>query len=352
MEGFEMERRRIKIGFVGCGRHATYALYPMIPTTPEINLIAVCDLKEKLAKRNARNFGARRWYTDLDKMLSKEKLDGAIIVGFPQMQCKLGRACLDAGLPIFVEKPSAVSYKEAVDLAEYADRKNLFGMVAFMRRFATCYRMAKQIVEKEEFGKISFIDVKFSEGPYGPAWGIKEASRSFLVGSAVHLFDLIRHFGGEVAEVYAKLNQISDNQCGYAITVEFKNGVVGVMNLNVALETADWKLCERFNISGDSCYVKVIDMLYLKYRPKQTYLPEFAPDGRNQTFTWQPDWGEFPWNYGSEKMFGYRGEIEHFVHCLLNLVKPKPDLWDGAKDLRISEAVWESVQSKKPVKIS
>ena len=89
------EKGKAKIGFVGCGGFSTGNLYPVIHTIPEFDLVAVCDLKEDLAKKNARNFGARRWYTDLDKMLSEEKLDGVIIVGLPKMHYEVGKYCLD-----------------------------------------------------------------------------------------------------------------------------------------------------------------------------------------------------------------------------------------------------------------
>lgn len=64
--------KKVKIGFIGCGSYVTSSLYPAIHIILEIDLVAVCDLKEDLAKRDARNFGARRQYTDLEKMLSKE----------------------------------------------------------------------------------------------------------------------------------------------------------------------------------------------------------------------------------------------------------------------------------------
>ena len=56
------------------------------------------------------------------------------------MQYEVGKKCLDAVLPIFVEKPSAISTHDcALDLAEYASKKGLFGAVAYMKRSATCY---------------------------------------------------------------------------------------------------------------------------------------------------------------------------------------------------------------------
>jgi len=39
-------------------------------------------------RRNARDFGALRWYTDVDEML-KEELDGVVIVGPTQMHCEV-----------------------------------------------------------------------------------------------------------------------------------------------------------------------------------------------------------------------------------------------------------------------
>jgi hypothetical protein len=121
-----MAERKARIGFVGCGGHATSALYPTLHRIPQIELVAVCDLKEELAKRNARLFGALRWYTDVREMLEKEDLDGVIIVGPPQMHVEVGKICLDAGKPIFVEKPSAISYEEALSLARYAEERRLF----------------------------------------------------------------------------------------------------------------------------------------------------------------------------------------------------------------------------------
>lgn len=98
--------KKAKLGFIGCGSHATSSLYPTIHTIPEIELVAVCDLKEELAKRNARNFGALRWYADVEKYVIKRKTGWRYSGGVPQMRCEVGKKCLDAGLPIFVEKPS------------------------------------------------------------------------------------------------------------------------------------------------------------------------------------------------------------------------------------------------------
>ena len=49
----------IRIGFIGCGRHATKMLYPSLHLA-RIELVAVCDVDEIKAQRNARWFGDER----------------------------------------------------------------------------------------------------------------------------------------------------------------------------------------------------------------------------------------------------------------------------------------------------
>ncbi len=340
------EERNAKIAFVGCGYHATRCLYPVIHMIPQIDLVAVCDLKEDLAKRNARWFGARRWYTNVEQMLLDEDLDGAIIVGPPQMHSEVGKKCLEAGLPIFVEKPSAISCKEAEDLALYAEKKRLWGAVGFMKRYAVCYQTAKAIVDSEEFGEVTMLDVKFSNGPYSTLWGIKDEAQTFLIGQAVHAFDLVRFFGGEIKEIYALSHRFDANRFGYAVAGRFENDVHLVMNLN-SLDAFNWKNDERLSLSGESCWLEVEDMMRLIYHPKSN--PIAGPGtGRNQVIEWRPDWAETI-AAKAEGEFGYRGELEGFARSCLGQDRPRADLWDGAKDLLVSEAVWQSANTGQAV---
>lgn len=344
-----MSDGKVRIGFVGCGNHATSVLYPALRTIPEVELVAVCDLKSELAQRNARLFGASRWYTDAEEMLEKEELDGVIIVGPPQMHFEVGKICLGKGKPILVEKPSAVSYEKALSLARYAEEKGLWGAVAYMKRYAVGYRMAKQIAESPEFGGVHLLQIEFSNGPYPAIWGIDDPAKAFLIGQAVHLFNLARFFCGEVAEVHARLHRLNDNMFAYAIVGEFQSGVPFVMNLN-SLEARDWKIRERLCLSGDGCYLEVFDMLHLRYRPKDLPLPQFKVGGRTQLLTWSPEWTEILATK-AEGAFGYRGEIEAFAKACLGEGQPASTLWDGAKDLQVAEAVWESANAKKPVRL-
>lgn len=334
---------KARIAFVGCGGHSTHSLFPNVSFIPEIELVAVCDLRGELAQRNARWFGALRWYTDVQKMLEDEQLHGVVIVGPPQMHYEVGKQCLEAGLPVFVEKPSALSYALARELAECADAKGLWGAVAYMKRFAVGYELAHNILsKKEEFGEVSIIEIRFSNGPYPAIWGIQRNAEAFLIGQAVHLFNLARYFGGEVAEVYARLHEVSADRFGYTINLKFANGALGIMNLN-ALESPKWKIHERMALTGVDCWLEVEDMLRLRYRPRGEPTTAVA-GGRNQWITWQPDWTEVLAVHAGG-CFGYKGELRNFARSCIGLETPRSTLWDGARDLQVAEAVWQSAQT-------
>ena len=131
-DGKPSSARSVRVGFIGCGNHSTASLYPNFAKIPQLELVATCDLKQELAKRNARLFGAQRHYTDYGKMLADEDLDAAFVVGPPAMHAEIGKACLEAGLHLFVEKPPAETPEAARELSEVARRKGLKTQVGHM----------------------------------------------------------------------------------------------------------------------------------------------------------------------------------------------------------------------------
>jgi len=343
-------KTQARVAFIGCGGHATRSLLPCVHEIPEMDLVAVCDLKAELVEDRARRFGARAWYTDYERMLDEQRPDGVVICGPPQMHYELGMKVLQAGFPIFVEKPSALSSALAQELADAAAQVGVFGMVAFMKRHAAVYIMARAIAHRPEFGGINIVEARFGQGPYPAIWGIETAAQSFLVGQVVHIFDLVQDFGGDVAEVHARYFEKTLSHFGYVADVRFANGAIGLLNLN-GLENREGfrDFTERLAISGHEHYLQVDDMLYLHFQAagdwfqpppgfwvgKQSY--HFAPTG--------PGAPSMNW------LLGYVGELKAFAQSLLSGAPSRADLADGAKALKVGEAVWRSVKDGRAVAV-
>ena len=346
-----MAQIKAKIGFIGCGGHANYRLYPAIKEVGEIDLVAVCDINHERADGTARRWGVPKAYYDVDEMLDHEKLDAAIICGVPQMHVEVGTHCLERGLHIYVEKPSAITSEEAQALADTAARCKRKGMCGFMKRYSPVYRAAKAITQTEQFGGVHMAEIRFSQGPYPALWGIADNMRAFLIGQLVHMFDITRFMCGDVERVFARLHQISEDYGTYAVNLQFAGGAVGLLSLN-ALESDSWHFNEVFHVTGYREWLEVEDQLYLKHHPLTGWLPgalrgEHAL--KNQTLQFRPS---LVLEMSSLEMGGYVGELRDLAVCSVTDAQPVATLQDSAEALRIGEAIWQSAQTGKEVEVA
>lgn len=342
-----MDDKQVRIAFVGCGGHANHSLYPVLHRIEEIDLVAVVDRIEEKRLRVQRLFGALRAYAEVDEMLDAENPDGVCIVGPPQMHYEVGMQVLERGIPIFVEKPSSIDFEHAYSLAEAAREAGTFGMTAFMKRFATAYQEAKAITTRPEFGPVSMVSIRYTHGAYPLIWGLEPEPLCCLIGNQCHAFDLARFFGGDVAEVYAKLCDHGQGRFAFAVTVEFQNGAVGLLNSN-ATDDPSWNIRETLNVSGLLCSVDVEDMIYLDYRPRDSW----APNLRN--VAWRQGNYALPHAvaYGQGGAYlGYEGELCHFATCIRTGGTPLSSLYDGAAAIAVADAIWESAHTGKPVRL-
>ena len=331
-------QRQARLAFIGCGGFATYSIFPNIHLVPEADLVAVCDIDRTKAERNARNFGARKVYVDLEEMLDKEKPDGVFVIGPAPQQYKLAPHVLKRGIPVYTEKPSANTSKEARELAELAEKHKTWGQVGFMKRFADVYLMAKDIIGRPEFGPLHMVKCKFAQGPYPQIWGIDSAKRSMLIGQLCHIFDLIRFFGGDVKRLQALYHEATPTQFAYLVNLEFKSGAVGQLDVNGLEHKQGFRdIHEVLQLVGLETNVVCEDVLHLRWQSKEDFTKAVPRAGR-YLHTFCPTWT----GVRSNATYGYLGEVAHFAKRCLGLVQGGPDLWDSMKSLQLGEAIYDS----------
>ena len=333
------QERQAKLAFIGCGGFATASISPNIWMVPQIDLVAVCDIEREKAERNARNFGARRVYTDMEEMLDKEELDGVFVIGPAPQHYALAPHVLKRGIPVYVEKPSANLSAEAKELAEIAQANNTWGQVGFMKRFADLYLMAKDIIGRDEFGPLHKVSAKFAQGPYPQIWGIDSAKRSMLIGQLCHIFDLIRFFGGDVKTLHAMYHEVTPTQFAYIVNMQYESGAVGQLDVNGIEHKQGFRDIEEIlHLSGLETCVEVRDMLHLSWQSKEDFTT-VAPRAGRYRHEFHPAWTGVS---NSRATFGYLGEVQHFAQRCLGQVEGGPDLWDSYKSLKIGEAIYDS----------
>jgi myo-inositol 2-dehydrogenase/D-chiro-inositol 1-dehydrogenase len=333
-------RKTARIGFIGAGNHSTESLYPNIPMIPEFELVAVCDLDPTRAQRIARSYGAQA-FNDVDKMLDQLPLDGCCVCGPAEMHYAVSLQVLRRGLRLFVEKPPAPGLRQAEELAETAARYNTWGMVGFMKRFAPANILASEFMASPAFGTLSSLSLMHGCGPY-------EDLRRMMYYNGIHLIDLGRFLGGEVARVFAYCSNGGKGNFGLSATWQLQNGAVAQLNQNSG---QTWRDCfEAVYITGAQAGIFLDASREVKIMCDST---QFAPGAGLQLFGFRAEHtvsGNMAgWAAGGHYQRGYWGELNRFARACLGLEPPSPDLEDGIRNIRLIEAMLESATSEREV---
>jgi UDP-N-acetylglucosamine 3-dehydrogenase len=159
--------RKYGFGIIGCGSIAELAHLPSIKRTPEAELVACCDINVERAKGIAEKWGAKRWYADYHEMLAHpEGLDTVIICTPNNWHRNMAIAAAKAGLNVVVEKPMAVTNREAWDMVAACKKYGVKLMVGCDRRFWTHNQWAKQLIEQGVIGQVLMARASLHEHWY------------------------------------------------------------------------------------------------------------------------------------------------------------------------------------------
>ena len=334
----------VKVGFVGCGSQASAAWYPNFATIPELDLVACCDRVAEKAERNARFFGARRWYTDLGKMLGQEDLDAVMVVGPPAMHYGCGKQVLEAGLPLMMEKPPAPRTEQAQELAELAEAKGLITQVGHNMRHAPGVRKFRELMGTPEFGRLLFLESRYFMP--SPMWHETAGHRpgwSYMIFQSTHAVDLARFVGGEILSVYATLSVGQGGRFGVACAVDFEGGAVGTITLTGC--TPNWTC--KLEAAGDArAHLRLVNLHTLEFEP---HTPEggYRPSPGIPGHIWTPATRD-----NAERRGGYWGQMQAFGQALLSGKPDSPTLRDAYQAMRVCEAMLDSIERRAPVRCS
>jgi predicted dehydrogenase len=287
----------VRLGFVGAGAMASFAVYPALHFAP-IHLVAVCDLDEAKARRTAEKFGASRHYTDYREMLDGEDLEAVAVQTHPNVRRPVVLDALGAGHHVFVPKPPAMSLGETIELSEAAARHARFVMVNFESRFSYGVQLARKIMQTRGFGRLTQLSGSFCSGKYtGPGDAHRGAPyenhiQAYLLDFAPHYLDLARYLAGEVRRMALFHNDI-DEGVSLAVALEFESDAVGTVQLNS--NRLWWRNYDRMELTGQGEYIILDGLWKLKhYTRSRNCFTENYRDERSGELTGDAgSWREF-----------------------------------------------------------
>ena len=369
--------KKIGIGVIGCGSIAEIAHLPSISKCPDVELIAVCDTNEKTATSAAKKWKAKAYYTDYKKMLEERKdLNAVVIASPPNVHCEQGIACAEAGLHVLIEKPLAVTNREAWDIVNACRKAKVKIMVGCDRRFWPQNQWAKKLIEEGIIGKVMMgratmhehvkfyqENIAFTDFRLHP----EIAGGSAVADTGAHAIDLLvwlidspvkRVIGIAERRVLPEENWGKCDDTA-VIMMEHENRAISYVSCN-RFTPAVSQFTELYGTMGTilTCsdatnpFQTAPLAVYTDKDYEYNELPEIIRKYRWPHIFWAEDLITHPvqkrWVsiYPPREPNNYYYLFQHFLDCIINDKEPLTKGEDGARAVEVMCAVFKSMETK------
>ncbi len=221
----------IPVAFIGAGRMANLHA-DHLQNEPDVRIVAACDGVGERTGAFCAKWGGTP-YPSHQEMLTHEAPAAIYICTPTPSHAQLGMDCLDSGAALFVEKPLDLDLAAAHRFVAAAEAKGALAMTAFQWRYTEAYLRAEELIAGEP---VALVNLRWywTRPPLRWMWD-RSLAGGQLVDQSIHLLDVSRGLVGEIETVYAAYNsrQVNqepefDNWDGYAVTLHYASGAVGV----------------------------------------------------------------------------------------------------------------------------
>jgi predicted dehydrogenase len=256
------DRPTLRLAIVGLGlvgrRHAD--------AINKVDGVEHCAVVDPDASARAAATGGVPCFDDLEGMIAAEKPDGVILSTPTALHAADGLRCIDAGIPVLIEKPITDDLSAAGTLVEKSESGGIPVMVGHHRRFNPIIQSAKAALAEGRIGDIRAVEVKcwfykpddyFDIAP----WRKRKGAGPISV-NLVHEIDLLRHLCGEIIQVQAQMAPASrgyDNEDVAAALFRFENGALGTAAVSDSIVAPwSWECTSKeypvYPFTGQSAY--------------------------------------------------------------------------------------------------
>ena len=315
-----MSKKELAIGVLGAGGNIGHTHSQNIATYVDgARLAAVYDLNTERAEEVAKAYGAKVM-ASAEELIASPEIDAVVIASWDGTHADLAVKCIQAGKPVFCEKPLATTLEDAKKVveAEKASGKHLL-QIGFMRRFDPDYIKMKKILDSGELGA--------------------PLMAQHITNIAIHEIDICRWLLGE------NLNEVAVR---FPRATCFAEGTC--QDPQLVLMQSDSGVLIDVEVSGNSYYGYEI-LCELVCEKGTIRLPVAAePIVRSYLQCGQA----IPEDWTNRFVVAYQEELQHWVDYLQGKTDvPGPGAEDGYEACKISDALikaqttgqWEKVEA-------
>jgi myo-inositol 2-dehydrogenase/D-chiro-inositol 1-dehydrogenase len=226
----------MRLGLIGLGRIGAFHAQTLADLAT-VDSLVVTDAMPAVTKSVAERVRAEP--ADSVAELLTAGVDGILVAAATDTHPELVLAAVEAGLPVFCEKPLDRAVTDAVAVARRVQESGVPVQVGYPRRFDPAFLAARGAVESGELGRLHTVRSTTLD-PAPPPAAYLAGSGGIFRDCAVHDFDAVRWVTGrEVVEVYATgsdrddplFTDIGDVHTA-AVILTLDDGTLGVVSVS------------------------------------------------------------------------------------------------------------------------
>jgi predicted dehydrogenase len=264
------------VGFIGAGRMGQLAHLRNYDRVADCEVVALAEPRSRLAERVAGRYEIPAVYEDHADLLANADVDAVVAAQPYQRHRFLVPDVLEAGVPVFTEKPLAVTVEGGEEIVAAGERTDTLHVVGYHKRSDPAMGHARELIEEWRrtgaYGDLRYVRITMPAGDWiggapdpvrtdeeppddemaTPADDLSPAAAeaySRFVNVFSHQVNAFRFLFGEPYELtFADPN-------GRLLAVESESGVTGALEMDPYETSADWQ--ERVLVGFDRGYVRV-----------------------------------------------------------------------------------------------
>ena len=150
----------MRVGITGAGMTVPWFL-EAAELIPEMEIGALFARKEEKRKELCEKYHIPAAYDSYEKLLADESLDVLYLPLPNSLHYSFAKQALEAGKHLIMEKPFTVTYAEAKELAELAERKGLVLFEAVTNQYNPNYEKVRELLPG--LGDIKIVQLNYSQ---------------------------------------------------------------------------------------------------------------------------------------------------------------------------------------------
>jgi predicted dehydrogenase len=295
-------------------------------------------------------------YPTLEQLLDLDPPDGVILATPNRLPADAGLICVEAGIPVLVERPIADSAEAASVLVEAGAATGVPILTGHHRQYSPIMASARAIIRSGRLGPlVAVVGTALCRKPdeyfeIDGGWRREPGGGPVLLNLA-HDVNTLLSLVGDIVGVQAVTSNATRRfpvEDTAAMIFRFANGALGTFLLSdVAGSPRSWEQTSQENNSfapypEEDCY-------HIAGTRGSLSIPTL----RCRLFPGKPSWNE-PFEESSEdveRADPFAKQIEHFAAVIRGRAEPIVSGRDGLNTLRVVDAVQESARTGRSISL-